>query len=371
MVFAKLLQRRDTVRKLLSKCVAMILLFILACFPIFAVNDANTQKQLLNGKINLVPIAMATDDNYTYPTAVTMASILENKSKNTKIDFNIMISGKFKEENRLRLKKFETIYKNCSVNLIDMQNAFGNAYVSRSRLSTAAYYRLNLPSLLPSCDKIIYLDGDIIVTKDLLQMYNIDLENNYLGGVIDVSLRRSFESSPKFSQSHAKKLGIPDVNGYINSGVLTLNLKKMREDNLESTFGAYLIKNPKLRYNDQDVLNATCYGKIKLLPKEYNVFCRNYITDPSKATKYSCDNPTVIHYVGDNKPWKNGDCAARSTWEKYSKTVTKKIYNGVNPYQTIKVNTKKIAKKTQTQNKPKVFCKTNAKPKQTTRKIRK
>ena len=51
-----------------------------------------------------IPIAMALDDGYTYPTIVAMTSILENAAKETKYDFYIMHPGEFNDENKMKLK---------------------------------------------------------------------------------------------------------------------------------------------------------------------------------------------------------------------------------------------------------------------------
>ena len=114
-----------------------------------------------------IPIAMALDDGYTYPTIVAMTSILENASKETKYDFYIMHPGEFSEENKGKLKSLSKKYRNkCSVNLINMENKYKNAN-DKGHITTPTYYRLSLSELLPDLDKIIWLDGDTITYTDL------------------------------------------------------------------------------------------------------------------------------------------------------------------------------------------------------------
>lgn len=139
-----------------------------------------------NTGVNKIPIAMATDNNYVYPTIVAMTSMLENKKENTYLDFHIMISGQVSKENCDRFNKLKHIYKGCSVELIDMKNQFDNTYITPSYITRATYYRLLLPSVLSGYDKVLYLDGDITVRKDLWDMYSTDLGDNYIGAVKDI-----------------------------------------------------------------------------------------------------------------------------------------------------------------------------------------
>ena len=117
-------------------------------------------------KYKTIPIAMAADNNYAYPTLVAMTSVLENAGPNTKYEFHLMVPSDFTEENKSIIKSLEKKYKRCSINIIDMGNDFKNAK-NDARITTPAYYRLSLSEILPNVDKIIWLDGDTIVFKDL------------------------------------------------------------------------------------------------------------------------------------------------------------------------------------------------------------
>lgn len=284
-----------------------------------------------NGK-NIISIAMATDDNYVYPTVTAMTSMLENKSEDTYLKFYIMVSGTISNKNKKRISLLEDIYDNCSVDLINMKDKFTSTYLCSSYITTPTYYRLCLPSLLPQYDKVLYLDGDIIVRKDLWEIYNTDISGNYIAAVKDFG---------KISGGayYAKRLGVDDMNQYVNAGVLSLNLKKMREDNMEQKFNEFIptLKSRKLTLNDQDVLNATCYNKIKFLSPEYNAmqhFKFSYdnigiLTDCYDSVEWrkACTDPIIVHYSSSSKPWKNSGCRFYSDWNKYRNIVEDNLYN--------------------------------------------
>jgi len=242
-----------------------------------------------------IPIAMCLDNNYTLPTIVAMTSMLENVQKGTEYKYYLLVSGDFTQENKQKILSLKEKYKSkqFDINFIDMKDEFKDA--KQSRLGAAAYYRLVLPNLLSHYDKCVYLDGDTIVNKDLSEFFNIDVKDYYVGGVKDFD----------HGDWHHKNLAVLGIDNswYINSGVLLMNLKKLRDDKIENKF-KWLFKD-KLEYcgfADQDILNACCYGKIKLLSQKYNAMCE-------------VENPVIRHFAG-NKPWKNfGAFLAEKWWE--------------------------------------------------------
>ena len=58
-----------------------------------------------------------------------------------------------------------------NITFIKIDNRYNNVFVSR-RMTQETYYRFSLGELLPSLNKIIYLDSDVIVYKDLYNLYN-------------------------------------------------------------------------------------------------------------------------------------------------------------------------------------------------------
>lgn len=302
---------------------------------LFLINAADVEAKAQDAKINKIPIAMATDNNYVYPTIVAMTSMLENKKESTCLDFHIMISGQVSEENRNRLNRLKSLYKGCSVELIDMKDSFNSTYIVSDYITKATYYRLLLPSILSGYDKILYLDGDIIVRKDLWDMYSIDLQDNYIGAVKDFG---QITWKLGHASDYAERLGVRDMSQLINAGILVMNLQKMRQDNMEKKFIDFIptLESRRLYLNDQDVLNATCYDKIKFLSPEYNAmqhFGFNYdvmevLVDcyNMKEWKKACTDPTIIHYTSIDKPWKGCKGRFYNEWDKYRKIAEEKIY---------------------------------------------
>ena len=147
-------------------------------------------SRLINHKIG---IAYGLDNQYTYPTIVSITSILENGSSHTYYIFYLLVDKKtFKKENKEKFVNLESRYERCEINIIEISDEnFQNANTKRYPLAT--YYRLILADLLPDINRIIYLDGDTLIYTDLSEMYNLDMGNNIILGFVDNSYKKAEE----------------------------------------------------------------------------------------------------------------------------------------------------------------------------------
>lgn len=268
-----------------------------------------------------IPIAMAADDNYTYPTIVSITSLMINSNEETNYDIYIMTQGGFAEENKQKLLSLQAKYGNrCKINLIDMQDNYENANVAghgRTPLSTPAYYRLSLSSLLPKLDKIIWLDGDTLVFDDLTSLFNISMEGLYYRGFLDYPYPMECFN---FNGDH-----------YICSGVMLINLEKLRRDNMETQIATFIVENnDKLVQHDQTVINVLFEKNIGALPPKYCIFnfadmemVEDYSNRLVAENRYTKDeildaynNPVILHYV--YKPWTELESNRKALWWEYA-----------------------------------------------------
>jgi lipopolysaccharide biosynthesis glycosyltransferase len=203
-----------------------------------------------------------------------------------------------------------------------MGSAYSDAYIKIAHISTATYYRLKLPSILPDINKCIYLDVDLIARKDLSEMFRINVDDNYIAGVKAAGYYQTKEQMEK----KKVQLGIEAIDSYVNAGVLIMNLAKMRKDGIEENFEKALEN--KWPSQDQDVLNAICYGKIRIIHMKYNAMTK-YELDNDNAYKnikylkrvYSKGewdsgrkNPTIIHFCDKTKPWTSVQAVYSYLW---------------------------------------------------------
>lgn len=249
----------------------------------------------LSEKIYLV---MATDDNFAKHLCVAVCSILKNLSSDVNLHLYILhenLSNSNKQHiNTLRkISNFRIDFICVGLGKIAKLRAFSSPYISQ--ISNA---RLMIPSLLPNINKCIYLDSDVIVRHDIKELWNIDIGDNFFAAVED-----------SISQYRKKRLKIPEQFIYFNSGVLLMNLKKMREKRVESIIKEFIDQEYRnLSLGDQDVLNALFYNKCKILPLKWNMTTSIYICDNTFNTYHyaeirkALDDPYICHFTYEKKP---------------------------------------------------------------------
>ena len=239
-------------------------------------------------------IVACTDKYFVMPTGVMMKSVCSN-NKESSINFHIVCDESIKEKDK---EDLESVIKDSNSNIFfysvngiefDDMPALDNASVTK-----AAYYRLELAELLPeSINKVLYLDGDIIVRKNLDDLWNMNISEYALAAVPDNNMDLDLRS------------------GYFNSGVMLVNLKYWREHNLREDYYRFIQDHPdQIKLWDQDVLNNVLKDQKLLLPVKYNLACGwlwkksgTNLEDFKDQIDDATNDPVIIHYTIPNKPW--------------------------------------------------------------------
>lgn len=169
------------------------------------------------------------------------------------------------------------------------------------RIPTVMWYRIFLPRLLPTTRRVLYLDCDTLVVDDLAPLWDIDLEGSYLGAVDN-----AFEPGV---ERHATELGLRSACDYFNSGVLLLNLDRMRADGATEAI-LDCARTRSLVWPDQDALNLVLGPKRVRLDPRWN--CMNVLfyggppsTYDAEVARAAADRPAILHFEGPQmaKPW--------------------------------------------------------------------
>ena len=154
----------------------IILFVFLNCFQ----NKYVFNKNKLSD-INKIPIAFTPDKNFILPTIVSITSLLKNKNINTYYIINIIFLQNFTNDELNLFIKLGNIFDNWELNFIKINNIFNNLPTNKN-IPHSTYIRLIFSSLFKNYSKIIYLDGDTIILKDLYKMYNINISQYYFVG---------------------------------------------------------------------------------------------------------------------------------------------------------------------------------------------
>lgn len=247
-------------------------------------------------------VVFCTDNNYVMACGVAMVSLLDNNKENA---VTIHILGiDLKTESKEKCLSIASTY-NVQMFFYEIDNRLLESHkflLLSKQMTLAAFTRLFLGSILPSTiNKVLYLDCDLIISKNLLELWNTNIDEYSIAGVIDVYL---CEQDRVYNN-----LGYDKSYSYVNSGVLLINLKYWREQNLQKFFLEYEKEYSNRRmFHDQDIINGVLYNTKLLLPLKYNII-ESYYLRKTNLSKYKneiygvLNDPVIIHYSSSNKPW--------------------------------------------------------------------
>ena len=276
-------------------------------------------------------IVLASDDNYVPLLTISIVSLLENNYKDfDEINVFILNDG-ITNQNIEKIKNILNKY-NCNISFIktkDIENLNLNI-VSLERDNIASfttYSRLFIGSLIPdNIDKIIYIDCDILNVYSLKQLWEEDISDYYCAAVLDCC-----------NTTIQEMLGISEEDNYINAGMLYINLKKWREDNVEEKFIEFMMNNQNRFYqHDQGIINNVFKGKIKIISPRYKLQGYFQYMSYKVSKKFSCidneyyskeimddarKNPIFLHFCAADffRPWQNEKHPYANLYRKYAK----------------------------------------------------
>ena len=279
-----------------------------------------------------VHLCLISDDNYVMPTCTAIRSIIASKGASSRYVIHIIASA-LSTESKVTFSnlatdsvKIDIIEKDPSV--FEGLHTFAEGAVCVA--SVSALFKFLLPNILADLDRVLYLDGDLICRTDLTDLFNIELGDNYAAAV------------PDSGQIYYKHTYVKRVTKYINSGVMLLNLAKMRADNLPEV----LIRTKKeltdSNLMDQNVFNVVFDHHIIYLPVRYNFMPVSLWSAREKwkiqdinalfGTQYKTirdlyADAAIVHYSSKDKPWKAPDGALAYLWHEYG-TPTPRVPEG-------------------------------------------
>lgn len=280
---------------------------------------------------NSVPVVFAANNNFVPMFATCLQSLVEHISPENNYDV-VLLQSDVTLENRKVLQEMVASYPNVSLRFFDAARLLKNYKLkANAHISVETYYRFLIQAVLPDYDKILYLDCDLIVNADVAELYNTDIEGYMLAAARDPDFLGQINGANKQTQMYCeKKFKMQDPYQYFQAGVLLFNEKEMRKAYSLDEWLTFASK--PYKYNDQDVLNLYCEGRVKYLDMAWNMITDCDHTRVSNVIVYAPDsiqkeykkaheNPKLIHYAGFMKPWhRPTEDYANNFWDAASRT---------------------------------------------------
>jgi lipopolysaccharide biosynthesis glycosyltransferase len=258
-------------------------------------------------------VALAADEEFALPLAVAVRSLSEHL-EDTKLCAYIIDGGLTKAtRSKLRSswpKTVEARFMDVDpkrLEALPLSKDLRVAHVTRS-----TYIRLLAPDLVPQMHrKILFLDADILALDDVRELWRTNLGNYPVAAVQDGGIR--FVGSPSGLLNY-EELGLRPNAKYFNAGVLLMNLDIWRAEDLSKQILDYIASNrSKIRFNDQDALNAVLHDRWKQLDASWNVLVfggkivgERQLAPNDQGTIASPPGAKILHFITPQKPWKRG-----------------------------------------------------------------
>ncbi|MFR9164819.1 MAG: glycosyltransferase family 8 protein [Dysgonomonas sp.] len=248
-------------------------------------------------------IVCCIDNKYAKYCAVTLVSLFEN-NKGEKLNIHIIALSLSDEIKSVLKNLVEKTYKQeifiYEIGENEIIKKF--PYKKNSHINISTYIRLFLPETLPqSLSKVLYIDCDIIIRNSIKELWNIDISDYALGAVEDMFSTKA---------NNYERLDYVNTDSYFNAGVLLINLDYWRKNFVQEKLIGYILENSeKLKFYDQDALNAVLHNQKLLMPFKWNIqdgfyrIERHIRQDAWEELDKEIENPAVIHYTGSKKPW--------------------------------------------------------------------
>lgn len=269
-----------------------------------------------------VSVAFICDRHYVIATAVAITSLISNKKSDTRYKIFVITADLCEPD----IEKFYAFKDNdIDIHIITATTEKYEGLQQHPHITISTYLKFDLPELIPDEEKVLYLDGDVIIQKDLNDLFEINIKDYYAAAVRDLPLMDNSLN----------------IKNYFNAGVMLLNLKLMREKNISTVLLNTAKSKYKLTYQDQDCLNICFDERVKMLPVTYNYFYHLFSQQKKKypigninkhfGTNYLSYNDIkkdsyIIHLVGYDKPWLYSYGLLVGEWDEYFKKSPFKFY---------------------------------------------
>ncbi len=272
----------------------------------------------------LMNVVYASNDKYARHLAVSMYSLFERNQVMERIRV-FVLAVDLSEESRQRLW---TIAERFDRELVlipmgDLKERFPYK-VDTGGFDISAMGRLFVGTMLPKeVDRVLYLDCDTVVLASLKKLWETNLGGRLLGAVMEPTIYTKVKES----------IGLGREEPYFNSGVLLIDVRRWREEEAERRLVEFYGKlGGKTFACDQDTLNGALRGQIKSISPRYNFFTNyryfhygdlvgqspSYRAVPKDLFVRAKRHPAILHYAGDERPWKAGNLGHyRKAYEQY------------------------------------------------------
>lgn len=268
--------------------------------------------------MTVLNFAFCVNNDYARYVGVAIKSIVENHRE---FSLNIFVlTDYFSRNSEKWLNGVVKDERNVSLQIIKVNDFLVKGL--KETWSKYAWYRILLPNVLPAeVERVLYLDADVIVCRNVSDLFELNMDDKSIAAVYD------YET---INEDTYRRCGYNGSKGYVCSGVLLMNLNYWRNKRLTDAIIVWGKENAdKIKFPDQDTINYLCQDTKIILPLKYGILNGFFLNEsfykhPFGIQLKECvEAPAIIHYAG-HRPWiiEQGRHIMQNIWEKYNRMLS-------------------------------------------------
>jgi lipopolysaccharide biosynthesis glycosyltransferase len=273
-----------------------------------------------------ISVVSAADDNYAMPLAVTIRSAIDHLGPGQRLNVYILDGGLSSATRHRLLQSWQAPH--VATKFLQPPVEQVADLKTENHLNLVTYLRLFMPQLLPAeLERVIFLDADLLVQKDLAELWAVELGDAPVAAINDYFTpylnTREAIGRPSICDSVPEKclpvrnyreLGLQGTAGYFNAGVMVVNLREWRRrDVLRQATTLVRRYWEHVLYCDQYALNVLFSEQWLPLDPRWNQNSNLWAWrdagqgafEPKLFRKLRSD-PWIVHFTWTTKPWHAG-----------------------------------------------------------------
>lgn len=243
-----------------------------------------------------VVLALASNERYFPGLYCAVASALSHLHSMREVDLKVLDGGISKHSKNTLCRLVGRFGRIVRLEFVTVDDSVFHEATLGPAESHMAYCRTLLPRLL-DIPRLIYLDCDLLVFRDLSELFDLELSSDKSLAAVQDSETLTLSDD---SRTLARAMNLPAVGRYFNSGVMLLNLNELRKQNFtEKSLEFFKNWRGHYRFWDQSAINFLLHGRIAELPEHWNRASWRF--DEQDDNSLDC----VLHYT-TSAPWLGG-----------------------------------------------------------------
>lgn len=247
--------------------------------------------------------------------SISIHSLLRESDPSKPIDIFIAHNAKFVDAGcDMQIRKVVAPFPHATVRFADFDPVFdkykGDLLCKGAWWSAPIYAYCFFPELFPEIrGNLIYIDWDTLVTRDLEELFSMDLTT-------DGSVLAAVDEAPRVEHLRLEPDWPKAAGDYFNNGVMVIDTDAWRRENATERIRTWYGQNrQRCKLIEQDATNVILGARTRRLPPKWN-YCDNWLRRFRKFAPWAerwyvyrphdvleaVLNPCIVHFYGGKKP---------------------------------------------------------------------